>query len=588
MKSDQVVIIGAGPAGLTAAYELIKRGVRPIVLERADRVGGLARTESYKGYFFDIGGHRFFTKIARINHIWQEMCGNDFLKVSRRSRIFYHGRFFDYPLELINLFRNLNAIESIMIPLSYINTQLRPYPDENTFDQWVSNRFGKRLFQVFFKTYTEKVWGIPCHRIKADWAAQRIKGLSLMTALIDSLLKTQKTKTLINEFDYPSRGPGMMWQRFQEAVTSGGGQVLLNSEVISLACEKDVLTGVKFRSGSKTEEIPAGHIISSMPVTGLVSMLRPEAPENVLEAGSRLSYRAFIIVILILDQRHLFPDQWIYIHSPDVRVGRIQNFKNWSAAMVPDLNKTSIGMEYFCNRDDDLWTMPDKALADMAFQELKALGLAKTDGILDSYVVRQADAYPVYDDDYAESLKIIKNYLGGIKNLQTIGRGGTHRYNNMDHSMLTAMLAVENYSGANHDLWELNEEKEYLEEDRKAIEIRRAFEGLLDRTFVRMDNFAFATAVGSASGLLVFLATIWLVVKGGDVVGPNLRLLAQYFAGYTVSVKGSFVAFGYSFLWGFIFGWLFAYLRNLLIVIYVFWVRKRSEIWSFRDFIDYL
>jgi protoporphyrinogen oxidase len=588
MESDQVVIIGAGPAGLTAAYELVKQGVRPIILERADRVGGLARTESYKGYFFDIGGHRFFTKISRINHIWQEMGGRDFLKVPRRSRIFYRGRFFDYPLDLINLFRNLNVIDSILIPLSYINTQLRPYPEENTFDQWVSNRFGKRLFQVFFKTYTEKVWGIPCHRIKADWAAQRIRGLSLMTALIDSLVKTRNTKTLINEFDYPSRGPGMMWEQFQDAVTAGGGQVLLNSEVISIECEKDSVAGVIFRRGNRTEEIPAGHVISSMPVPRLVSMFRPKVPDNVIEAGNRLSYRAFIIIILILDQKHLFPDQWIYVHSPDVRVGRIQNFKNWSAAMVPDLNKTSIGMEYFCNRDDDLWTMSDKALTSMAFKELKKLGLAKTDDIIDSYVVRQADAYPVYDDEYAESLKIIKNFLGGIKNLQTIGRGGTHRYNNMDHSMLTAMLAVENYSGANHDLWEVNEEKEYLEEDKKAIEIRRAFEGLLDRTFARMDNFAFATAVGSVSGILVFLATIWLVIKGGDVVGPNLRLLAQYFADYTVTVRGSFIAFGYSFFWGFIFGWLFAYLRNLLIVIYVFWVRKRSEILSLRDFFDYL
>jgi hypothetical protein len=317
-------------------------------------------------------------------------------------------------------------------------------------------------------------------------------------------------------------------------------------------------------------------------------MLGPELPDSVIDAGHRLSYRAFIIVILILEQKDLFPDQWIYIHSPEVRVGRIQNFKNWSAAMVPDLNKTSIGMEYFCNKDDELWTMSDKALADMAFRELKALGLAKTDGISDSYVVRQADAYPVYDDEYGESLKITKNYLGGIKNLQTIGRGGTHRYNNMDHSMLSAILAVENYSGADHDLWEINEEKEYLEEDRKAIEIRRAFEGILDRTFARMDSLAFATAVGSASGILAFLATIWLVIKGGEVVGPNLHLLAQYFAGYTVTVKGSLIAFGYSFLWGFIFGWLFAYLRNLFIVIYVFWARKRSEILSLRDFFDYL
>jgi len=588
MNEKPVVIIGAGPAGLTAAYEFIKIGIRPIVIEKADKVGGIARTEYYKGYYFDMGGHRFFSKVPKINRLWQEMLGNDLLKVPRLSRIYYQGRFFNYPLGIMNTLLNLGFIESLLIPLSYLKAQMRPYPDEDTFDQWVSNRFGQRLYEKFFKTYTEKVWGIPCSKIKADWAAQRIKGLSLMAAMINALLDIQKTKTLINEFYYPLKGPGMMWQRFQEYITEGGGLVLPNSEVTGLRHENSSIVSIEYLNDNKLIETSVKHLISSMPIPKLISIMKPDPPDKVVKAANRLSYRAFIIVILILNKKDIFPDQWIYIHSPDVRVGRIQNFKNWSAAMVADTDKTSIGMEYFCNQDDDIWRMNDADLIDMASGELSRIGLAKVSDISDGYVVRQPDAYPVYNEGYKENLDVIREYLVTFDNIQSIGRGGTHRYNNMDHSMLTGIQAVQNYSGAKHDIWNVNEDEEYLEEDRKTPDRRIVLENILSKTFAKMDKLAFATAVGSVSGLLVFLATIWLVLKGGEVVGPNLRLLAQYFPGYTVSLKGSIIAFDYSFIWGFLFGWLFAYLRNLFLGLYIFWLRKKTEILTLKDFFDYL
>ena len=588
MNNKPVVIIGAGPAGLTAAYEFIKLGIRPIVLEKADKVGGIARTETYKGYYFDMGGHRFFSKIEKVNQLWQELLSEDLLKVSRMSRIYYKGRFFNYPLGLFNALFNLGIVESLLIPLSYLRAQIWPYPEEETFEQWVSNRFGRRLYRTFFKTYTEKVWGISCQRIRADWAAQRIKGLTLVAAVANALLGTQKAKSLINEFDYPLRGPGMMWQRFKEAIEMEGSQVRLNSEVIELKHENGSIANVKCINDNKMTEIPAGHIISSMPITRLVALLEPKVPDEVLEAAHKLSYRSFIIVGLIVDKKDLFPDQWIYIHSPHVRVGRIQNFKNWSAAMVPDLNKTSIGMEYFCNEGDEIWAMSDAKLTDMASRELSDLGLARIDDVMDSFVVRQLNAYPVYDDEYKKHLNVIRDFLRGIDNLQTIGRNGMHRYNNMDHSMHTGMLAAQNILGARHDLWEITEEEEYLEEEKKAKAGKLVFEKILSQTFARMDKIAFATAVGSVSGLLIFLATIWLVIKGGDVVGPNIKLLGQYFIGYTVTVKGAFIAFGYSFVWSFLFGWLFAYLRNLSLALYVFWVRKKTELLTLKDFFDHL
>jgi protoporphyrinogen oxidase len=588
VKNKPVVILGAGPAGLSAAYELVQRGTRPILLEKADKVGGIARTETYKGYRFDIGGHRFFTKIERINQLWRDMLGKDFLRVKRMSRIYYQGRFFDYPLQFSNALSNLGIIQSFLILLSYCKAQAWPYAEEKTFEQWVSNRFGQRLYKTFFQTYTEKVWGIPCHHIGAEWAAQRIKGLSLIVAVSNALLGIQTAKSLITQFDYPLQGPGMMWQRFQQAIEAQGGDVRLNCEAINLRRKNGSIVSVICVEGRKSVEIPVGHLISSIPITRLTTLLEPKVPDEVSGASGNLSYRAFIIVMLIVNKKELFPDQWIYVHSPEVTVGRIQNFKNWSAAMVPDSQKTSVGMEYFCNEGDQIWAMSDSELTDMASQELSQLRMAEIDDVIDSLVVRQPKAYPIYDPEYSKHLKVIRGFLGTIDNLQTIGRNGMHRYNNMDHSMLTGILAAENVQSASHNLWEVNEEEGYLEEDKTADVGQLVRESVLTQTFARIDKLAFASAVGSVSGLLLFLATIWLVVKGGDVVGPNLQLLSQYFVGYTATVKGAFIAFGYAFFWSFLFGWLFAYLRNLSLALFIYWAKKKSELLSVKDFFDHL
>ncbi len=588
MVREPVVIIGAGPAGLAAAHELVKRGSRPLVLEQSDKVGGLARTETYKDYCFDIGGHRFFTRIDKVQRLWEEMLTNDFIKVLRLSRIHFNGRLFNYPLDLSNTFTNLGFIESLLIILSYLRAQVRPHPEEKSFEQWVTNRFGSRLHKRFFQAYTEKVWGIPCHRIQADWAAQRIKKLSLLAALSHALFTTQRPRTLINEFWYPRKGSGMMWQRFQEVIQAGGGQVRLNSKAVALKHENGLITRVIFTNRGKRVEIPVGHVISGVPLSELVGLLEPAVPDGVLEAGSRLTYRAFIIVGLIVNKRDLFPDQWIYIHSPDVRVGRIQNFKNWSDSMVPDPEKTSIGMEYFCSEGDEIWTMSDAELLELASRELTKMALADSGEIQDGVVLRQPKAYPIYDRGYAERLDVIQKYLRKFKNLQTIGRSGMHRYNNMDHSMLTGMLAAENVLGKNHDLWEVCEEHGYLEEDNKGRDERHGAEKIITKAFARIDQLAFAVSTGSVSGLLFFMATLWLVIKGGEVVGPNLRLLSQYFIGYTVTAKGAFIAAGYGFLWGFLFGWLFAYLRNLFLAFFIYRAKKKAELLTLKDFFDHL
>jgi protoporphyrinogen oxidase len=586
MDDKPVVIIGAGPAGLAAGYELINRNVRPVILERDGIVGGIARTESYKDFFFDIGGHRFFTKDEEVSRLWQELLGEDFLLVKRLSRIFYQGRYFNYPLRPANALFNLGLVESLLILISYCRARLFPSPEENSFEEWIINRFGERLYRTFFKTYTEKVWGIPCSEIRADWAAQRIKGLSLMVAVSNALFGGQQTKSLIEEFNYPRFGPGMMWKSFMDRIVTGYGEVVLNTEVTAIHHKDGEVRAVEYTNGKTRDKLIPGHCISSLPISRLVQLLRPQPPDKILDASYQLSYRAFIIVVLVIDLPELFPDQWLYVHSPSVKVGRIQNFKNWSRSMVPDQNKTSIGMEYFCNENDGTWNTPDNTLVENAIREMVELGLGEPTQVIDSYVVRQSHAYPVYDSDYKKNLQVIRNYLENFSNLQTIGRSGMHRYNNMDHSMQTGILAAKNCTGESHDLWAINEEKSYLEEDRGAQETPVIPEKVLIGTFARMDKLAFATAVGAICGLTVLGATLWIISRGGDVLQSHLRLLAQYFIGYTVSVKGGFIAFGYSFFWGFLAFFLFAYLRNLFLAMYIYNVKRKVELLSLKDFFD--
>ena len=579
MNNKRIVIIGAGPAGLAAGHELVQKGSRPLILEGTDRVGGIARTESRNDYLFDMGGHRFFTKIKEVGRLWHDLMGDDFIRVPRMSRIYYRGSFFKYPISFMNALINLGLLESLLIPASYVKSKLRPYPDEDTFEQWVSNRFGRRLYSTFFKTYTEKVWGIPCSEIRSDWAAQRIKGLSLISALTNALFGSQKAKTLIDEFEYPLKGPGMMWQRFQEVIESAGGEVLLNCQVTGLECENGRVARLIYRNEEKEVTLSVEHVVSSAAIGDLVRMLEPKPPLRVLQACAGLRFRSFIIVCLILDKDDLFPDQWIYIHSPQVSVGRIQNFKNWSRAMVPDSRKTSIGMEYFCTEGDKLWNMPDEDIKALAVKELMDLGMAEEGEVEEGFIVRQPRAYPVYDEGYRENLDLIKDHISSIGNLQTIGRNGMHRYNNMDHSMYTGIMAARNIYGGSHDIWNVNEEGEYLEEDAGDI---------LRKAFARMDKPAFALALGSVSGLLVFLATLWLVVRGDGIAAEKLELLRNYFTGYTVTVEGAFMALGYTFFWGFLFGWLFAYLRNFFLALYVTRIKKKLEVRSLKEFLDHI
>jgi protoporphyrinogen oxidase len=465
-----VLIAGAGPAGLTAAFELTRAGVAVDVHEAEHAVGGIARTETYRGYRFDIGGHRFYTKVPEIEQLWQDWLGSELLLVSRLSRIFYEGRYYAYPLQLPNVVRNLGLFESARMTSSYLRARLQPADPEETLEDWVVNRFGQRLYKTFFKTYTEKVWGLPCSVIRADWAAQRIRGLSFTRAVSHALFRSGRTTSLVGQFLYPRLGPGQMWERAAELVTAAGGEVHLHSRVVALHHRNGRITEATVESGAERRSIPVSDVISTMPLPALASALRPAPDRRTLEAAGRLRFRDFLIVVLIVNRRDLFPDNWLYIHSPDVRVGRIQNFRNWSAAMVPDSSTTSLGMEYFCSADDDVWTRSDADLIRMATAEIDTLGLAPSAAIVDGCVIRQPRAYPVYDAAYRTHVAELRRGLSGIVNLQTVGRNGMHRYNNQDHSMLTGLLAARNVLGEQHDLWEVNTERSYYEEQQVAAE----------------------------------------------------------------------------------------------------------------------
>jgi protoporphyrinogen oxidase len=482
LKTD-VAIIGAGPAGLTAAYQLAKAGLKSIVLEQAATVGGIARTERYKGYHIDIGGHRFYTKIEAVNDFWREVMGDDFLLRPRLSRIYYNRKFFHYPIRLFDALFKLGLWESLRISTSYLLSQLAPYPQEETLEEWVSNRFGRRLYQIFFKTYTEKVWGIPCHEIKAEWAAQRIKGLSFPVAIRNALLRPrhQSVKTLIEEFHYPRQGPGMLWEKVQQSVEAQGHQVLLNHEVVKLTMNNGRVCAVTtLGPQGQRLKIEADHFISSMPLTALIQQLEPLPPPDLLEAAHKLTYRDFLTVALIVKQPDLFPDNWIYIHSPEVQVGRIQNFRNWSPHMVPNGHTTCLGLEYFCTEGDDLWRMTDADLVELGRQEIARIDLAAEADVVDGVVFRQPKAYPVYTGEYKIHLERIKTFLKDIPNLQTTGRNGLHMYNNQDHSMLTAMLAVKNILGEQNDIWAVNTERAYHEEVRVPQKDLKGFARSLD------------------------------------------------------------------------------------------------------------
>jgi protoporphyrinogen oxidase len=466
-RDKSVVIIGAGPAGLTAALELLKHGIPAIVLEADNQVGGLARTVNYKGYLFDIGGHRFFTKWDEVNQIWHEILGVKFLERARLSRIYYKKKFFVYPLTIRNALLGLGLWESSRVLASFIKVRLKPAPKEDNLEEWVSNRFGRRLFRIFFKTYTEKVWGVPCTTIRAEWAAQRIKDLSLTTALRNALFpdKTGSVKTLVDRFHYPERGPGQMWEALAGKLKDAAYPVLLDRAAVRIVHQGGKVTHIVTDGKHGREEFGGTDFISSMPIRDLVLALDPVPPPEILDAAKSLRYRDFLIVSLIVNRKEASPDNWIYVHEPSVRVGRIQNFKNWSPAMVPDPNKTCLGMEYFVFENDELWSSSDQRLLEMARREIVQLGLVQMLEIEDGTVVRMPKAYPMYDQNWSVHVDTIRNYLReSVPNLQLVGRNGMHKYNNQDHSMITALYAARNICGANYDLWAVNTEPDYHEE----------------------------------------------------------------------------------------------------------------------------
>jgi protoporphyrinogen oxidase len=463
--SQTTLVLGGGPAGLTAGYLLGKANRTALVFEAEDQVGGIAKTVERDGYRFDLGGHRFFTKSIEVDTLWHEVLGDEFLRRPRMSRIYWNSRYLDYPLRGPDVIRKLGPVELTRCMASYARAAVRRNKVDDSLEDWVSNRFGRRLFELFFKSYTEKVWGVPTTEIRAEWAAQRIKGLSFFSAAKAAFFgnKDNKVKSLISEFNYPRYGPGQMWEAMRGEIEDQGGEVRLSSRVDSMELagsriDRVVVEGEVFESPEA--------VISSLPLREVVEMMTPAAPDEVREAARGLRYRDFLTVALVLDGADPFPDNWIYIHEPDVRVGRIQNFRSWSPWMVPDPDKACVGLEYFCFAGDDLWTMDDDALVALAAAELERLGLAPASSVDRGFAIRVPKAYPIYDADYAERVDTIRRWLDGIENLQQVGRNGLHRYNNSDHSMLTAMRAVDNLlAGAHHDIWAVNAESVYHETD---------------------------------------------------------------------------------------------------------------------------
>jgi protoporphyrinogen oxidase len=479
--TEDVFVIGAGPAGLTAAYLLTKAGVSTTVIESDPHyVGGISRTENYKGYLFDIGGHRFFSKSKEVVDLWNEILPQDFIERPRLSRIYYNGKFFSYPLRAFEALNNLGYAESAYCVLSYLYRQAFPHDNPETFHQWIANQFGERLFSIFFKTYTEKVWGMSCDEISADWAAQRIKGLDLWSAMANALRRSimpprrdgasapggELIKTLIESFRYPRKGPGMMWEAAAHRVVERGGVIHMGHRLERLRYDEAARRWhiEARRHDGSLARFAAHTVISSAPLRELCAAFDPLP--GCADAARGLRYRDFLTVALMVANPEIFPDNWIYIHEPNVKVGRIQNFRSWSPEMMADPLVSCLGLEYFCFEGDGLWSMPDPELIAMAKAELATIGIAGPEEITDGCVVRQAKAYPVYDEGYRERVERIRTeLLDRYPTLHLVGRNGMHKYNNQDHAMMTAMLSCRNILAGErlYDVWTVNEDAEYHE-----------------------------------------------------------------------------------------------------------------------------
>jgi protoporphyrinogen oxidase len=470
---SSVVIIGAGPAGLTAAYELARRDVTSTVLEADDVVGGISRTVERDGWRFDIGGHRFFTKVKPVNDLWFEILGRDeFLRRPRMSRIYYRGKLYDYPIKPANALKNLGPVEAVRCGFSYLYARVRPPSDQSTLEGYIVANYGRRLYNHFFKTYNEKVWGVPASEIASDWGAQRIKGMSLFAAVWEPIRAkiagrrdpSKQVTSLIEEFNYPKYGPGQMWERCTELVTDKGTKVVFDSNVTKIEHADGRAVAVIAESSGVSNRYECTDVISSMPISALLEAMDPPVPSDVTKAAEALRYRDFMTVALVVPEEYGFPDTWIYIHDPDVEVGRIQNFSSWSPYLVKD-GRTCLGLEFFVQEGDEMWTKSDADLVEQGKRELQHLNLVDASKVEDGYVVRMPKAYPFYDWEYKENVAVLRKWLEEhTPNVHPVGRNGMHRYNNQDHSMYTAMLSVENIFGADHDVWSVNVEEEYHEE----------------------------------------------------------------------------------------------------------------------------
>jgi protoporphyrinogen oxidase len=468
----KVVIIGAGPAGLTAGYCLRQAGWGVTILESDPQyVGGLSRTVKYGEFRFDIGGHRFFTKSREVDNFWAHILGDDLIERPRLSRIYYRGRFYSYPLKALEALHNLGLLESSLCLLSYVKACCFPVKDPQSFEDWVINEFGQKLYRIFFKTYTEKVWGMACKDISADWAAQRIKGLSLGTAVWRGMFSgtagDTQIKTLINSFKYPRLGPGMMWEKCADMIRDMGGEILLGHQVQTCRQSPGQNWEITTRDANgQSSHVSGDHLSSTTAIRELCSMLDPAPSDDVLRATQALRYRDFVTVALIVKDRLSLPDNWIYVHDPNVKVGRIQNFKSWSPELVPDRQLACYGLEYFCFENDALWSRSDSELVSFAAKEMHQLGLLDTNDLLDGCVVRQPKAYPVYDDEYKSNVKLFVSEIEAkYPTLHLAGRNGMHKYNNQDHAMVTAMLTAKNIIAGQklYDVWRVNQDAEYCE-----------------------------------------------------------------------------------------------------------------------------
>jgi protoporphyrinogen oxidase len=473
MAKERVVIIGAGPAGLTAAYMLATRyDIPSTILESDSIVGGISRTVEREGWRFDIGGHRFFTKVKEVEALWHEILPDeDFMLRPRMSRIYYNGKYYDYPLKAWNALTNLGFWEAFLCVMSYAWARIHPPENQTTLEGWIVARFGWRLYLHFFKTYNEKLWGVPVNKLPADFAAQRIKNLSLSNAVLNAVLPKRNQKnitSLIEEFQYPKLGPGMMWERCRDLVEKQGCRIVMNGRVVGVTHEngRAVAVTTQDKAGVRAD-YPCDQVISSMPISQLLNAMNPPAPKEVLQAADDLRYRDFITVALVVPEKYSFPDNWIYVHAKEVQVGRIQNFGSWSPYLVKE-GRTCLGLEFFVFEGDKTWTKPDAELIEQGKRELEILGLTEASKVEAGYVVRMPKAYPFYDEHYKANVATIVQWLNAcVPNVHPVGRNGMHRYNNQDHSMYTAMLTAENIAtGTKHDVWSVNVEEVYHEESK--------------------------------------------------------------------------------------------------------------------------